>query len=61
MYYVDIVVGFEVTELTLYEDAGSASVCVKVLQPSRAEDILLHEDYPVTISTVNTGNVKPLL
>lgn len=48
--FVDMIIGFEDTQLSVNEDDGSVSLCVMILQPAGAREI---EDttFQVTIAT----------
>lgn len=51
MIIVGMDIGFEQTNQQVSEDAGSASICVRILQPSGHNDRILNTSYSVTIST----------
>ena len=53
---LEIVIGFEETDMTVYEDAGDVKLCVKILQPSPG-DINEEEDYPFNLFAGNTGMI----
>lgn len=48
-------IGFEHAKLSVNENAGSVSLCVMILQPSGARDLIEERTYRVAVATTNEG------
>ncbi len=54
---IDMVIGFENSNLLVNEDAGNVSACVRIKQPSGASDRIPNTVFRVRIATVSNGKM----